>query len=128
MHLEYAEEYSRELCRAHPAKLFVFGDNVQRRGLGGQACIRGERNAHGVRTKLRPSMAPGSFFSDEHYDDNIELINEDFSRLIRWHGTIVLPAAGLGTGRAELEYWAPKTYRFLESRIEVLRLTAQSQT
>jgi hypothetical protein len=121
MRVEYVQEYSRELCRENRSKLFIFGDNVQRRGLGGQACIRGEPNAHGIRTKLRPAMTPGSFFSDDHYEDNVGMIAEDFRKL-KFCSDIVLPANGLGTGRAELAYWAPRTFKFLEFQLTALLL------
>lgn len=42
--------YSPELLRINPGKFFVFGDNGDRDGFGGQACIRNEPNAIGLAT------------------------------------------------------------------------------
>ena len=46
---------TREYVRANPDKIFLFGDNLEQRGLGGQAAaMRGEPNAVGIPTKKRP--------------------------------------------------------------------------
>ena len=45
MPLEYIDWLTRETLRANPTKLYIFGDNTQRTGLGGQAgACRGEPN------------------------------------------------------------------------------------
>ncbi len=52
MTLLYIKKYTRAYIRAHPDWLFVFGDNMMRRGFGGQAAeARGEPNAIGIATK-----------------------------------------------------------------------------
>jgi hypothetical protein len=55
MLLKTSLHYTAELLVAHPHTLFVFGDNVQRYGKGGQAMIRDEPNALGVATPPSPS-------------------------------------------------------------------------
>ncbi|KKL05458.1 hypothetical protein LCGC14_2605850, partial [marine sediment metagenome] len=55
--IEYRDHITRQMLRDEPDTLFVFGDNMQRRGLGGQAfAMRGEPNAVGIPTKIFPSM------------------------------------------------------------------------
>ena len=51
---------TREELQRHPELIFVFGDNMLRKGFGGQAKeMRGEPNAVGVPVKWRPSRDAG---------------------------------------------------------------------
>ena len=100
--------------------LYIFGDNEAETGLGGQAKeMRGEDNAVGVRTKRYPTNDKDAFWTDETYDNNVQMIREDFQKLIDRYLTnesycgIVVPADGLGTGYAELATRAPKTMQYL---------------
>ena len=49
-------------ARRHRDRLFVFGDNDARRGLAGQAAIRGEPNAIGLATKRSPSHVAHAYY------------------------------------------------------------------
>lgn len=104
MNVETAKFLSVELCRQYPEKLFVFGDNIVRRGVAtgaGQAVIRNEPNSFGVPVKRYPSMRDGSFFSD--LEDEKEIVCESLRELwtIGKSGrVIVFPEDGIGTGRA----------------------------
>ena len=49
-------------ARRHRDRLFVFGDNDARRGLAGQAVIRGEPNAIGLATKRSPSHVAHAYY------------------------------------------------------------------
>lgn len=97
------EHYTEQLLRSNPDKIFVFGDNMKRYGRRGQAVIREEPNAFGVATKRYPSMDDWAFFSDRR--DEFECIVSDLRKLytLAKRHTIVFPAAGIGTGLAELE-------------------------
>ena len=112
------DRFDRANLRASPDRLFVFGDNDARAGLGGQAAeCRGEPNAIGIPTKRAPSMAPGSFYTDADLERVRPVMQEAFRRLadhLRAGGTVVLPADGLGTGRAELAERAPALRAFLD--------------
>jgi hypothetical protein len=102
-------------------KIFLFGDNDMRYGLGGQAReMRGEPNALGIRTKKAPSLKEGSFYSDDEYNENIKKINEDFLK-IPDNKDIVIPEKGLGTGLAMLDIKAPKTFEYLQNKIMELK-------
>lgn len=124
MKIEREKWITREMVRANPDKVFLFGDNVERRGMGGQAReMRGEPNAFGVPTKLSPQMNEHAFFSDLHLAYNCERIDQslEFLKDINyWDKTIVIPADGLGTGLAELDKRAPKTFAYLEKRLAEL--------
>ena len=57
---------TRALVRSKPGTIFVFGDNMEGRGYGGQAAaMRGEPNAIGVPTKWRPQRDERAYFRDE---------------------------------------------------------------
>lgn len=101
---------SIELVRNHPDKIFVFGDNLQRRGLAGQAVIRCEANAFGVPTKRAPSMVQTAFFSDQ--PDEFAAVLDALRRLyvISREKPVVFPAAGLGTGLAQMATRSPRLY------------------
>lgn len=115
--IEYRDHITRQMLRDELDTLFVFGDNMERRGLGGQAAeMRGEPNAVGIPTKRRPSMDDGAFLNDK---DCHEWFNEcvgAMSRLVAHNpnGTIVWPSAGIGTGLAQLESRAPLIWQTLE--------------
>lgn len=111
---------TRAFVRAHPDYIFLFGDNLIQRGLGGQAKeMRGEFNAIGIPTKKQPSNADYAFFSDIEYKSNIKAIDKAFMALDKYSdGTIlILPSAGLGTGLADLENKAPFTFKYLRTKL-----------
>ena len=119
--VERPKYISRQDVRSKPDKLFLFGDNDKREGLGGQAkAMRGEPNAVGIRTKASPSMNEGSFWSDAAYEENIRKIDEDFKAVFEFEGLVVIPKAGLGTGLSKLDTLAPKTLAHIEMRIAEL--------
>ena len=123
--IERMRNISRAYVRANRDKLFLFGDNLERRGFGGQAAaMRGEPNAVGIPTKKKPSYAGDAFFSDEEFELNAVAIDEAFaevtSALTETTRAIVMPEAGLGTGRAELAKRAPRTFAHLEARLKLL--------
>lgn len=106
--------------------IFLFGDNDLRIGNGGQAIIRGIKNTQGVRTKKAPSNSEDSFYTDIEYKENCKKIEEDFNELYEKirkenYKGVVISESGLGTGLAELDKRAPKTFLFLEKKIEDLK-------
>ena len=122
----------RQMLKDAPDVLFVFGDNLRRIGMGGQAAeMRGEPNAVGIPTKVAPSMAPDAFFTDADLPKALDAFAESFARLeahLRADGTIVVPEAGIGTGRAQLEQRAPKIHTVLTRAMNALdRMAAGDQ-
>lgn len=130
MTLRYANYITRAMVRLEPKTLFVFGDNMQRAGNGGQAkAMRGEDNTVGIPTKWRPSSTENSFFSDDDFDRVRPEIDAAFVRLaLQLHigGDIVWPTDGIGTGRAELPKRAPLIWNYIEAeRLSLEKLAAE---
>jgi len=115
---------TRSMMQSEPETLFVFGDNMRGTGRGGQASImRGEPNAVGIPTKWIPTMAEAAFFTDDDLDTVRPTILARFDRLrkhLREGGDVVWPADGIGTGRAELKWRAPRIWSLIESMREHL--------
>lgn len=120
--VERRQFITREYVRANRDKLFLFGDNLERRGFGGQAAaMRREPNAIGIPTKKSPSSRDDAFFSDDEFEQNKASIDAAFAEIMRAITdsirVIVIPSDGLGTGRAQLERRAPRTFAHLQKRL-----------
>lgn len=109
------------MIRSEPEGLFVFGDNLERWGLGGQAKeMRGEPNAVGIPTK----RSPRAYLCNEDLDEWIAATKEDVEKLHSHTGIVVWPKDGIGTGLAQLAVRAPVIYdkiRKLESSLVNMR-------
>lgn len=112
----------RSDLQANPEVAYVFGDNMMRSGLGGQAKeMRGEPNAFGIPTKKMPNMLTSAFFTDDDYEGASRAIWHAFHRIKEagfW--VVVVPADGLGTGLAQLDKRAPRIFKFLNETIDKL--------
>jgi hypothetical protein len=118
--IEYQDYIVREDLRQHPDKVFLFGDNLIGKGYGGQAKeMRDEPNAIGIPTKKLPSNGSDAFFSDSELEMNKHYINKAFSKIPEGK-IVVIPSAGLGTGLAQLDVKAPRTYAYLLECIKKL--------
>lgn len=118
---------TRAFVREHRDRIFLFGDNLAGRGFGGQAAaMRGEPNVIGIPTKKLPSNSENAFFMDAEFDQNKAAIDQALERLLDMCLTtdqvIVIPANGIGTGRAQLASRAPITFAYLQKRLEDLSL------
>jgi len=113
----YQSRIYRADLQANPDVLYVFGDNVKRVGLGGQAKeMRGEPNAVGVATKWSPGNHPNDYFSDTQLEKCRYIIWSDCNRLGEHHrdgGIIIVPLDGIGTGLSELPQRAPEVYKLI---------------
>jgi hypothetical protein len=112
--------------QANPLVCYLFGDNLRGMGFSGQAReMRGEPNGFGIPTKKAPNMHKGSFFTDEEFRANKAAIDTALGLALNWadnlgNGVVVVPLDGLGTGLAELDRRAPKTFAYLASLIRDL--------
>jgi len=134
MPLIYQDWITRADLQQHPDWLFCFGDNMQRRGLGGQAReMRGEPNAVGIPTKHSPDNGPDAFFCDDdlHFrrrDSHSQqppaaAIADSFARLVDHllaGGVVVVPSAGIGTGLADLPNRAPVFHKLISDALKDL--------
>lgn len=116
--IEYRKFITRQMLRSETNKLFVFGDNLQRKGLGGQAKeMRGEPNAVGIPTKWAPSMDEDAFLVDTDLGIWEYCSQYDRARLLAHHangGIIVWPEDGIGTGLAQLPQRSPLIWEIIE--------------
>lgn len=121
--------YRKDL-KANPEVLYIFGDNLDRQGLGGQAGeMRGEPNAFGIATKRSPgSNYPNDYFLDEQ-SDVIPLLEKEFLDLLIHLGeanspdykAIVVPSDGIGTGLSQMPEYAPKALGFINLQLTKLK-------
>ena len=128
--LRHCPIITRRVLRANPDVLFVFGDNLQGAGFGGQAAeMRGEPNAVGIPTKRAPRMTPDAFFSDQDLPEVLQAFEEPFRRLrahLEGGKDVIMPEAGIGTGFARLEQKAPAIHEALERHLRELDMMAMS--
>lgn len=100
-------------CQADPDALFVFGDNLERTGKGGQATIRDCANAIGLASKIAPRRDDDAFFADANADLFLPELRR-FHQIVAPHlkagGTVWWPADGIGTGLSEMPARAPALY------------------
>jgi hypothetical protein len=123
MIVEKQKWITRKDLRNNPHKAYLFGDNIKKRGYGGQAKeMRGEPNAIGIPTKLLPSKHKEAYFNDEKdfayvtiliYNILQDLKNSDFQ-------IVVIPEDGIGTGLARLDKTAPRIFEYLQKQLEEL--------
>lgn len=103
----------------HPDWIFLFGDNTDQRGLGGQAKeMRGEFNVIGIPTKWLPDNKAASFFNDSQFNHIKGWIDAAFDK-IPDNVTIIIPK-NFGNGLSMLDKKAPKVLRYINKRIKEL--------
>lgn len=125
MPIKFQKFIKRQDLRDNPEWIYVFGDNLMRVGMGGQAAeMRGEPNAYGIPTKFAPGNNAEDFFNDLDYENISMQYAEDFGYLeseIENGKTIVFPEDGLGTGLADLPNKAPEIYTYLQTCMQRLK-------
>lgn len=113
--IEYREYINRSMLVNEHTKLFVFGDNLVRRGYGGQAKeMRGEPNAVGIPTKRFPNKNKEAYLNDSDFMDWALESGFNICRLFEHNGIIVWPANGIGTGLAELKIRSMRIWNTIE--------------
>jgi hypothetical protein len=107
--------------------LFIFGDNDIQKGKRGQAIIRDLPNTIGIPTKKLPTLHHDAFYTDNEYKNNIKKIDLAIYKIIKKflknknkYTTLVIPKDGFGTGLAQLKTKAPKTFLYIENKINAL--------
>lgn len=103
--------------------IWVFGDNLQRSGYGGQAAVcRGLYNTIGIAVKLRPDNKQSSFMNDEKFLEWVEIIKRDIDKIETQilKGKTVFIIKRIGEGRAKLPENAPKLFEYLTKKLNHL--------
>lgn len=112
MPVKYLSWITRDMLRAKPDARFVFGDNCQRVGLGGQAReMRNEPNAIGVATLY----APGAYYR-RHDAIALSTVAADLAvvgQSLREGRDVYVPKDGLGTGLAFLPQNSPEIHHLI---------------
>lgn len=114
MPVEFRDHITRSMMRAEPDTIFVFGDNMARVGLGGQAAeMRGEPNGYGVATLY----SPGEPYRDGDPAALAAVIDDlrDVADLLNVGRTVVFPSAGIGTGLARLPQSYPALHHLIRA-------------
>lgn len=114
----YKKFITRKFVRENPSYLFIFGDNLERTGFGGQAKeMRGEPNAWGIATKRAPHMGKDAFFSDKP-DEFLQVEDDLDSITVLWQtglfDLIVWPMDGIGAGLAQLQRRSPMIASYID--------------
>ena len=117
-----SRNFSVEQCRINFDTLFIFGDNLTRNGMGGQAVIREQKNSCGFATKKAPTAIHTAFFIDEEIGENKKIIEDEIVRLKKYaeegeYKAICFPFMGLGTGLSEMPTRCPGTFFYLCTRL-----------
>ena len=113
---------TRDKIKQNPEVLYLFGDNIIRRGLGGQAKeMRGEDNTLGIISKKYPSNTSESFFYDEDFYLWLEHFSADIKNLAEKinsgkYKALVIPQ--IGVGLADLPNKAPKIWKYLKTTLD----------
>jgi len=114
----------RDKVKENPDVLYLFGDNLLRKGLGGQAKeMRGEPNALGILSKKYPSNKVESFFTDDDFYSWLEVFSADIKNLAEKinsgkYKALVIPQIGIGL--ADLPNKAPKIWKYLKTTLNSL--------
>ena len=120
----YSGRWTRDEVQRDSRRLYVFGDNDQRVGNGGQAVIRHLPNSIGLRTKSAPGIEPGDYWTDDDFARNCIHFEQDITYIFRhayaYNLEIVLSEGGYGTGLAYLSENAPKTFAYVSRRLNQL--------
>ena len=130
----YQGYWTRKEVEAQTDKVFLFGDNTNDRvnthyvPSVTQAVIRGLPNAIGIDTKKNRGTSESSYFIDADFDIFKAQVDEAIQRAIDSGKTIVIPADGIGTGKAELDKRAPKLFAYLQQRLDELKNLSSSST
>lgn len=125
----YKGFWTRNEVAKQSDKIFLFGDNTHDRTVtkhipkSTQAVIRGLPNAVGIDTKRNRGLTTHSYFTDADYDIFTKHVDEVIEYVKQSKKVIVVPADGIGTGKAMLQQKAPKLFAYLTMKLGALLKT-----
>jgi len=89
-----------EFLRLHPTYVFVYGDNLVRKGKGGAAKLRNEPNTYGFVTKKYPNNQDRSFYRPDEYAEVFEVELRKLTKEIESNPHKLYLISKLGAGLA----------------------------
>jgi hypothetical protein len=101
----------------NPNHIFVFGDNIIRKGYGGAATLRDHPQSYGFITKRFPNNSDESYYTPDEY---IPVLNVEIQKLkqhIEQHPTNTYLLSECGSCRAN-KYGIAKQIRFVFDKLE----------
>ncbi|MEE3413626.1 MAG: NADAR family protein [Bacteroidales bacterium] len=119
--------WTRQQVAQQQDKVFLFGDNTNDRvntnyiPTSTQAVIRGLPNAIGIDTKKDRGVTPQSYFTDADFNQFKAQVDAAIAQAKASGKTIVIPADGIGTGKAMLKEKAPKCFKYLQQELQKLQ-------
>lgn len=123
---KYEGYWTRDEVANTSNKVFLFGDNTNDRvntkyiPSSTQAVIRGLPNAIGIDTKKDRGTNPTSYFTDADFAQFKKQVDDAIQTAKNSGKIIVLPADGIGTGKAMLREKAPRLFEYLQSELNKL--------
>lgn len=84
----------------HPEIIFVYGDNLIHKGMGGAAALRHHPNSYGFLTKKYPDMRSTSSYYPEEYRPIFQKELDKLIRHIEEHPDKIYLISKLGSGLA----------------------------
>jgi hypothetical protein len=121
--IRYDGIWNREEVASDKRKVYLFGDNTNDRlnthhiPTSTQACIRGLDNAIGIDTKKNRQRLRSSYFTDNDFIAFKNQVDAAIEQAKASGKVIVIPAKGIGTGKAMLQYKAPLLYGYLQMKL-----------
>ena len=91
---------TEDLLKRHPECIFVFGDNVLRRGRGGAAALRPLPQMYGFITKKVPDHNPTSYYSVQEYYNVFDVELTKLIHTIQAMPTTIFLVSPVGSGIA----------------------------
>lgn len=91
---------TRDYLRSNPNHMFVFGDNLLRKGKDGASALRGEPNTYSFVTKKAPNNRDESFYRPDEYRAVFLKELQKLEMAIRQGGNILWLISALGSGLA----------------------------
>jgi len=91
---------TRKYLRENPDKVFVFGDNLLRKGKKGGAVLRDEPNTYGFVTKKAPNNLDSSFYRPSEYKEVFRHELNDLINVIEANPDKTFLISKIGSGLA----------------------------
>lgn len=128
----YHGYWDRQTVARDTKCVYLFGDNLADAASGyvlsrTQAVIRGLPNAIGIPTKKTRGTDPNAYFTDKELTWFAFLVDVAIHKALESGKDIVIPADGIGTGKAQLKERAPECYECLVNRLNYLVKVAREQ-